>query len=73
MALLQKAGTDIPTPVLALFPLAVGALFLIGYLRSREPGQAGEELRSLDRPVVTAIREPNPPRLAAEVPASGRK
>ena len=73
MALLQKAGSDIPTAVLALFPLTVGALFLISYLRTREPGQAGEELRSLDRPAVSAVGDSSPPRLAAELPASGRK
>lgn len=51
LALGQKAGANIPTPVLAAFPLAVGALFVIAYLRSRSRAPTAE-LPALDRPVV---------------------
>jgi uncharacterized membrane protein YfcA len=36
LALIQKAGAGIPTPVQAGFPLCIGVLFLIAYLRSRQ-------------------------------------
>jgi uncharacterized membrane protein YfcA len=56
LALLQKAGAGIPTPVLATFPLAVGALFLLGYLRSREKARAVEP-RSSDRAAVAGLTD----------------
>jgi uncharacterized protein len=41
LALVQKAGAAIPTAVLAAFPLVVGALFVVTYLRSREDAEIG--------------------------------
>lgn len=54
LALIQKAGAGIPTPVLAGFPPAVGALFLITYLRSRRKAQEARR-RSAERPVVASL------------------
>jgi uncharacterized membrane protein YfcA len=59
LALLQKAGAGIPTPVLAGFPLVVGSLFVIAYLRSRNPVRP-TELSSLDRPVLGSRSGPLP-------------
>ena len=80
MALLQKAGAGIPTPILAAFPLAIGALFVAAFLRSRDK-VAPAELRSLDRPSSVAAAParqhpagPGPvrgrPRLATAVQAA---
>ena len=60
LALGQKAGAGIPTPVLAAFPLGVGALFLIAYLRSRERPRHTEPI--VERPAT---------RLTPELPALG--
>ena len=68
MALLQKAGAGIPTAVLALFPLGIGAFFLFAYMRSRNRGTSAE-LRTLDRPTAAP---PEHGRLAAELQAVGR-
>lgn len=62
LALMQKAGAGIPTAVLAAFPLAVGALFVIGYLRSRDSPEA--------RPAPPLER---PGRLTAELTTVGRE
>jgi uncharacterized membrane protein YfcA len=51
LALVQKAGANIPTSVIAAFPIGVGILFLIAYLRSRD--KAGlAELASVDTPAA---------------------
>ena len=66
LALIQKAGAGIPTAVLAAFPLAVGALFLITYLRSRD--QAEPAGASPERPGL--LRPSEPSRLTAELPVA---
>jgi hypothetical protein len=71
MALVQKAGAGIPTPVLAAFPLLVGALFLAGYLRSRDRG-ASAELRTLDRPSAPSLRSRDRAQLAPDLQAAAR-
>ncbi len=71
MALLQKAGAGIPTAVLAVFPLGIGAFFLFAYTRSRNRG-ASAELRTLDRPTAAPVGPPEQGRLAAELQAVGR-
>jgi uncharacterized membrane protein YfcA len=60
LALGQKAGANVPTAVLAAFPLGVGAMFLIAYWYSR--ARAPEV--SPDRPAPAPPREANPARLA---------
>ncbi|HEY1522769.1 MAG TPA: sulfite exporter TauE/SafE family protein [Solirubrobacteraceae bacterium] len=71
MALLQKAGADIPTAVLAGFPIAVGVLCLTAYLRSRNR-ETSTELRSLDRPLAPSPRSPDRGPLAVDLQAVGR-
>jgi uncharacterized membrane protein YfcA len=65
MALLQKAGAGIPTVVLAVFPLGVGAFFLIASARSRSRVKPAE-IPSLDRPRPPTHEEGRP--LARELP-----
>jgi hypothetical protein len=48
LALAQKAGANIPTAVIAAFPIGVGILFLIAYMRSRRTGLT--DLVSVDSP-----------------------
>ena len=71
MALVQKAGASIPTVLLAGFPLAIGALFLIAYVRSRNGGTS-RELRALDRPSAPPTRPPDHARLTPDLQAVGR-
>jgi uncharacterized protein len=71
MALLQKAGAGIPTAILALFPLGIGAMFVIAYLRSRKRISPAE-LRTLDQPARNPLRDSSSSRLATEVPAGTR-
>lgn len=66
MALLQKAGAGIPTFVLAVFPLGVGAFFLIASARSRRRVRPAE-IPALDRPRPPTHEEGRP--LARELPA----
>ncbi|MFL5824606.1 MAG: sulfite exporter TauE/SafE family protein [Solirubrobacteraceae bacterium] len=54
LALVQKAGANIPTGVIAVFPIGVGILFVVAYLRSRNRPGLGE-LRSLDTPGATQL------------------
>lgn len=71
MALVQKAGANIPTAVLAGFPIGIGVLFLAAYLRSRNR-KASADLRTLDRPAAPPVRASDRGRLAVDLQAVGR-
>jgi uncharacterized membrane protein YfcA len=62
LALGQKAGANIPTAVLAAFPLGVGVLFIVAYLRSRDRAEVRQR----------STLEPQAARLTPELPAVGR-
>lgn len=69
LALIQKAGADIPTAIIAAFPLGVGTMFLLAYLRGRDRAEA-PPLRNLDRPGVNGLRPSETARLTPELPAA---
>lgn len=72
LALGQKAGANIPTAVLAAFPVAVGVLFIAAYLRSRNKEAAPDGLDPQPGRESAPVREASPPRLAPEVGVAGQ-
>ena len=66
LALIQKAGANIPTALIAAFPLGVGVFFLLAYLRARRASPAGELAdpgpASAGRPAQPGTRRRDPGR-----------